>query len=120
MKIARLPIQIISILLQVYFFIETIRLHTVENTWSGMLFTLVVVAGCEVLSFVESILFVISKHNFHSFLYLAAVVVNAMLFMNLAYYTEMGTVVCIVSYSLLFAFRIINLVTNITQIANKR
>lgn len=39
--------------------------------------------------------------------------------MTLAYYSTVGTVVCIVFYALLFVFRIINLISNVVDIARR-
>lgn len=128
-KKLRLPLQIIAILLQVYFIIETARLYTcgyvmfmgepVGPGWFSMLFTLVIVVGCEVISFLDAFLFVISKRNKYSVIYLMLVILNALLFMTLAYYSMPGTVICLVYYAVLFILRIINLGLNVVDIVRK-
>ena len=122
MKIVRLPIQIMAILLQTYFIVETIHLYTrgyvtfmgapIENAWFSLLFTLLVVVACEVISFVDAVLFVVSKHNVYSFLYLAIFKINAVCFMTLAYNSGVGTILCMVLYAILFVLRIVNFVLN--------
>ena len=126
MKYIRLPIQVIALLLQIYYFIETIRLYTcgyvvyggkpIESSWFSLLFTLLVVFACEILSFADAVLLLVSKRNIYNFIYLAATVENAFLFMGLAYYSTVGTIVCISFYALLFIARIVNLVLNLIQI----
>ena len=130
MKYIRLPIQITALFLQTYFFVETIRLHIcgyivyggrpMESAWFSMLFTLLVVVACEILSFTDAVLSLISNRNVCNFIYLAAIVVNAILFMSLAYYSTVGTIVCISFYALLFVARIVNLILNLTQIIKNR
>ena len=129
MKIARLPIQVIAILLQIYFIVETIRLHTcgyvvymgepIESSWFSMLFTLVIVTGCEILSLIDAILFVISKKKAYSIIYLLLVVLNAFLFMTMAYYSDVGTMICMSFYALLFVLRIINFVRNSIEVLTR-
>ena len=125
-RFIRLPLQIIVIINQIIFFIETVRLfvhgyvviwgQTVEQSWEAMLSTLMLVAICEVVSFLEAVLFFVSERCRHSLLYIAAVFFNAILFLTMAYYSyysEVGTVICIVSYFILFVFRIVNLSSGI-------
>ena len=126
MKIVRLPIQMIALLLQTYFIVETIHLYTrgyvtfmgtsVENVWFSLLFTLLVVVACEVVSFVDVVLFVASKHNVYSFIYLALFAINAICFMTLAYNSGFGTIFCMVLYAILFVLRIVNCVLNVMEL----
>ena len=128
--IVRLPLQIIALLLQFYFIVETIRLYCcgyvtymgdpVESSWFSMLFTLIVVAACEVVSFVEAIIFVRTKRNVYSKIYLALVIVNACCFMTMAYYSTLGTIICLLFYAILFVLRIINFVINLIDLRKKR
>ena len=81
--IIRFPFQIIALLLQIYFIVETIRLYfcgyvmymgePIESAWFSMLFTLLVVVACEVVSFIEAILFANSKKNAYSKIYLVII-----------------------------------------------
>ncbi len=129
MKIARLPIQVIALLLQIYFFVETIRLNIcgyviymgepIESAWFSMLFTLLVVIACEVVSLVDAILFVVSKTNTYSILYLVLVIINAALFMTMAYYSDVGTTICLAFYAILFVLRIINLILNSVEVLKR-
>ena len=74
--IIRFPFQIIALLLQIYFIVETIRLYfcgyvmymgeSIESAWFSMLFTLLVVIACEMVSFIDAILFVSFKKNKYS------------------------------------------------------
>ena len=91
----------------------------VSSGWFSMLFTLVIVVGCEVISFLDAFLFVISKRNKYSVIYLILVILNALLFMTLAYYSMPGTVICLISYGVLFILRIINLGLNAIDIIRK-
>ena len=126
MKIARIPVQIIAILLQIYFIVETIRLYLygyvmymgepIESAWFSMLFTLCVVVVCEVVSLVDAILFIKSKKSVYSKIYLTLVIVNAVFFMTMAYYSVIGTTVCMSVYAVLFVARIVNLVLNVIDI----
>lgn len=125
-KIARIPVQIIAILLQIYFIVETIRLYLygyvmymgepIESAWFSMLFTLCVVVVCEVVSLVDAILFIKSKKSVYSKIYLTLVIVNAVFFMTMAYYSVIGTTVCMSVYAVLFVARIVNLVLNVIDI----
>lgn len=125
-KIARIPVQIIAILLQIYFIVETIRLYLygyvmymgepIESAWFSMLFTLCVVVVCEVVSLVYAILFIKSKKSVYSKIYLTLVIVNAVFFMTMAYYSVIGTTVCMSVYAVLFVARIVNLVLNVIDI----
>ena len=123
MKEARLPFQIFALLLQVWFIIETIKMllyKSGEEGWFALLFTLLIVIACEVVSFVDIILFVISKHNLYSFINLALYVVNAVLFMTVIYYDSVGTVIGLSLYAVIFILRIINLVQNFMDIVKER
>jgi len=126
MKIARLPLQVLSLFLQVYFFIETVRLHAhgyvlymgepVESAWSSMLFTLLIVVACEIIAFADAGLYVISKHNFYSIFYLILIIINAVMFMEMAYYSTIGTTICLSFYAIVFVFRVVNLFLNFISI----
>ena len=122
MKIARLPFQLIALLLQSYFIVETIGMFVIEQTeekWFSMLFTLLIVIACEVFSFIDILLFVISKHNKYSFINLAVFIINALLFMTVIYYSSVGTVIGLSFYVVLFVIRIVNLVLNSIDILKK-
>ena len=129
-QIIRLPLQIIALLLQIYFVIETIRLYAcgyvvymgepIENGWFSLLFTLIVVVACEIFSVVDAILFVIFKKNLYSKIYLGLVIANSCFFMTMAYYNMVGTVICLSFYAILFVLRILNLLFNIVDIFKKR
>ena len=124
--IIRLPLQIIALLLQFYFIVETIRFYCcgyvmyegepIESSWYSMLFTLIVVTACEVVSFVEAILFASFKKNVYSKIYLALVIVNACCFMNMAYYSIPGTIICLSFYAILAVLRIVNLTFNFSEL----
>lgn len=130
MKIARLPMQILAILLQVYFFVQTVFLLVTghctymgelqESSWGSMLYTLLIVIGCEMVSLPEAILQIKSTRGAYRRVYFFAMIGNAMLFLSLAYYTVPGTVLCMISYVVLFVLRIINLVRNSLDIADPR
>ena len=127
--IIRLPFQIIALLLQIYFIVETIRLYLcgyvmymgepIESAWFSMLFTLVVVVVCEVVSFIEAILFVSFKKNLYSKIYLALTIANACCFMTMAYYSTVGTTICLLCYAILFVLRVVNLVMNFFDLLKK-
>ena len=129
MKIARLPVQVIAMLLQIYFIVETIRLYIcgyvvymgepIESAWFSMLFTLLVVVACEVLSLIDAILFVRSKKNKYSKIYLVLVIINAFCFMTMAYYSVVGTTICLSFYAVIFILRIVNLVLNSIDVLKK-
>lgn len=129
MKYVRLPIQVTAILLQIYFFVETIRLYTngyvmflgtpVDSGFNSMLFLLLVVIACEVISFVEAILFVIAKRNIYPKLYMALLLVNAYIFCTMAFYDQTKTIICLSVYAVLFVFRIVNLILNSVAILKK-
>ena len=126
----RLPLQLLMMFLQTYFFIETVRLYLygyvmyagepIESSWFSMLFTLLVVTGCELVAFVESILLLASKQGKRRFLYFVMVLINAMVFVTCAYYTTVGTIVCLVFYLLLYLFRIVHLISNLSCIFKKQ
>ena len=114
-KIARIPFQVIALLLQTFFIFKTIEMmmyKSGEEAWFALLFTLLIVVACEIVSFVDIILFVISKHNIYSFINLAIYIINAVLFMTVIYYDPIGTVIGLSLYAVLFILRIINLVKN--------
>ena len=125
-KIFRLPFQALALLLQLYFIIETIRLYIcgyvvymgdpIESSWFSMLFTLIVVVACEVVSMLDAIMFVVIKRSKYSVVYLVLILINAFIFMSMAYYSAIGTITCLSSYAILFVLRIINLVSNCIDI----
>lgn len=129
MKIIRLPLQLLALLLQLYFFIETVRLHVcgyvmymgepIGTSWFSMLFTLLLVVVCEIISFVDAMLFVKTKKTKFSKLYLALIIINALCFTVMMYYTATGTIICLASYALLFAIRIRNLANNTADIIKR-
>ena len=129
-KILRVPFQVIALIIQSYFIIETIRLYTVGyvvfngnavgNPWFSLLFTLLIVIACEVVSFIEVVLFVISKHNMYSFINLALFILNAILFMTVIYYYAVGTVIGLSLYASIYILRIVNLVLNVIDIFKKK
>ncbi len=115
-KSVRIPFQIIALLLQSYFIFLTVDLFlnkSGEGAWSALLFTLLIVIACEVVSFVDIILFVISKHNIYSFINLALFIVNVILYMNVTYYSSIGTIIGLLLYAALYIIRIVNLVLNL-------
>ena len=125
----RLPFQLIALLLQIYFITETIRLYVcgyvmymgepIESAWFSMLFTLLIVIACEIVSFVEAVLFVSFKHNLYSILYLMLIIANACCFMTMAYYSTVGTIICLSLYSILFVLRVVNLIMNFMDMRKK-
>ena len=127
MKIVRMILQSIGLFLQTYFFIETYRLHTeglvmflekpIESTWFSLLFTFFIVTACELLFFIEAVIYVIYKRNWCSFINLSLVIINAAIFMTLAYYSDIGTTICISFYVLLLVFRIICFTLNVIDIS---
>lgn len=130
MKIARLPMQILAILLQVYFFVQTAFFlltghctymgELVESSWASLLYTLLIVIGCEIVSLPEAILQIKSTRGPYRFVYFFIMLNNALTFLSMAYYTVPGTVLCMISYVVLFVLRIINLVKNALGVANHR
>lgn len=128
-NIIRLPFQVIALILQTYFIVETIRLYlygyvmyqgeAIEDSWFAMLFTLTVVAVCETISFVETLLFVKAKKSEYSKFYLILFIVNASCFLTMAYYSVIGTTICMVCYGILFIVRIVNLVLNFVNVFKK-
>ena len=126
MKLIRLPIQITALILQIYFAVQTIFIHTcghaffggrpVGSAWYSVLFTLVIVAICEVLSLIDVILFIISKRSKYSVVYASLFAVNALGFMTAAYYSSIGTVVCMTIYALLFVLRVANLISSVADL----
>jgi len=136
MKFVRFPIQILSILLQLYFWIETIRLYTqgyvlflgdpVENGWFALLTTLIIVIVCEFISFLEAMMFVVSTrsivsaHSIYSYIYLALVIINAIFFSTMIYYSSIGTYIGLTFYLILFVIRILNCIQNFVGMFKKR
>ena len=125
-KVMRLSIQVIALFLQIYFIVETVRLHTcgyvlfmgkpIGNEWFSMLFTLLTVVACEMISIAEAIIFTITRINIYSIAYIALVIVNAVLFMTMAYYSMVGTIICLSFYGVLFVIRVVNLILNLTDV----
>ena len=129
MKKIRLLLQALALGLQIWFVVETVNLNVrgyvtyqgvTMNQWFSMLFTLLIVIMCEVVSFVEAALFAFIHKSKYSWIYAGLVILNAVLFCNLAYYTVPGTVVCLVFYGVLFVIRILNLVQNGIGIFRKK
>lgn len=129
MKIVRLPLQILALLLHTYFIVETVRLfvdsyilhpgESSEEGWFAMLFTLLIVIACEVISFLDVIIFVITEFGVYSIIYLVLMIANAYCFMNLAYYSAAGTIISMTLYAILYVLRIINLVHNSADLLKK-
>ncbi len=118
-KFIRIPFQIIALLLQTYFIVKTVDMilnKSGEEGWFALLFTLLIVTACEVVSFIDIILFVKSKHNIYSFINLALFIINAILFMTVVYYYSVGTVIGWSLYAALYILRIVNLVLNFIDI----
>ena len=118
-KAIRIPFQIIALLLQTCFVVKTIDMFlnkTGEEAWFSMLFTLLIVIACEAVSFIDIILFVVSKHNIYSFINLALFIINVIFFMTVNYYFSVGTVIGLSIYAVLYILRIVNLVLNFTDI----
>ena len=120
-SVLRLLLQALSLALQILFIVETVNLHVrgyvtyqgeAMNYWFSMLSTLVIVVMCEVVSFIEAALFAFTQKSKYSWIYAGLVILNAVLFCNLAYYTVPGTVVCLAFYGILFVIRIFNFVQN--------
>ena len=118
----RLPFQIIALLLQCYMIVETVRLFLqgyvmymgapIESPWFSMLFTLLVVTASEAVSLIDAILFVTCKKSPYAKIYLGLVIANACCFMTMAYYSTVGTTICLVFYGILFVLRVVNLCMN--------
>ena len=127
MKKARLPLQVITISLQLYFFIEMIRLFFGEYIFymwdsansdpESAITTLAVVALCEVISLVEVIFFIISKHSAYSYIYLALLIINAVCFIALLGYSTVGNMICFSLYLIIFILRVVNLVLNTVEVS---
>ena len=118
-KLIRIPFQIIALLLHTYFILKTIDMilnKSGEEGWFALLFTLLIVIACEVVSFIDIILFIISKHNIYSFINLALFIINAILFMTVIYYYSIGTVIGLSLYAALYILRIVNLALNFIDI----
>lgn len=126
----RLPLQLLMLFLQTYFFIETVRLYLhgyimyagepIENAWFAMLFTLLVVVACEIVAFIDGILFLISKPSAYSIVYFIMIIFNALVFITCAYYTTPGTILCMIIYGVLFIARILNLIFNLINICKRQ
>ena len=129
MSNTRLTAQIVAILLQIYFFIQTILFlacghaifpfKPIEDAWLSMIFTLLIVAACELASLTEGILQVIMKRSILSYAYVALTVIVMVLFMKFAYYSTPGTVVCLSLYGALFVWRAINITLDLVAILKK-
>ena len=121
--------QTIALLLQIYFIGETIRLYAcgyvmymgepIESPWFSMLFTLLVVTACEIVSLVDAIFFIKTKHSKYAKIYLILIIINACFFMTMAYYSVVGTTVCLSFYAVIFLLRIVNLVLNMREVLKK-
>ena len=114
-KLIRIPFQIIALLLLTYYIFKTIDMFlnkTGEDAWFSMLFTLLIVIACEVVSFIDIILFVISKHNIYSYINLSLFIINVIFFMTVNYYYSVGTVIGLSLYAALYILRVVNLVLN--------
>ena len=122
LKILRIPFQLVALILHTYFIVKTVDLFlnkSGKEGWFALLFTLLIVIACEVVSFIDIIFFVISKRNVYSFINLALFIMNAILFMTLIYYYSVGTVIGLSLYAALYILRIINLVLNFIDICKK-
>ena len=118
-KAIRIQYQIIALFLQTCFAVKTIDMFlnkTGEDAWFAMLFTLIIVIACEVVSFIDIILFLVSKRNIYSFINLALFIINAIFFMTVNYYYSVGTIIGLSIYAALYILRIVNLVLNFTDI----
>ena len=121
-KQIRIPFQIIALLLHTYYIFKTIDMFlnkTGEDAWFSMLFTLLIVIACEVVSFIDIILFVISKHNIYSYINLSLFIINVIFFMTVNYYYSVGTVIGLSLYAALYILRVVNLVLNFINICKK-
>ena len=121
-KLIRIPFQIIALLLHTYFAFKTTEMFlnkTGEDAWFSMLFTLLIVIACEIVSFIDIILFVISKHNIYSYINLSLFIINVIFFMTVNYYYSVGTVIGLSLYAALYILRVVNLVLNFIDICKK-
>ena len=121
-KLIRIPFQIIALLLHTYFVFKTTEMFlnkTGEDAWFSMLFTLLIVIACEVVSFIDIILFVISKHNVYSYINLSLFIINVIFFRTVNYYYSVGTVIGLSLYAALYILRVVNLVLNFIDICKK-
>ena len=121
-KLIRIPFQIIALLLHTYFVFKTTEMFlnkTGEDAWFSMLFTLLIVIACEVVSFIDIILFVISKHNIYSYINLSLFIINVIFFITVNYYYSVGTVIGLSLYAALYILRVVNLVLNFIDICKK-
>lgn len=128
-KTVRLFLQGTALFFQVYFFIETLRLYSsgyilfageaIESYWFSMLFTLLVVVATEFLNLIDSVIYIVLKRNIYSVVNLVLLICNAVLFISLAYYTTVGTVICITFYIFLFIVRIVNFILGMVKTFKK-
>lgn len=128
-KTVRLLLQGTALFFQVYFFIEILRLYSrgyvlfageaIESSWFSMLFTLLVVIATEFLNFIDSVIYIVLKRNIYSVVNLVLLICNAIFFMSLAYYTTIGTIICITFYIFLFIVRIINFILGMVKAFKK-
>ena len=129
MKLTRWFFQAATLFLQTRFFVETFRLH-----WDGyvillgdenrhpffaMLSTLLIVIACELVSLVDLVLFFESKKNKFCYVYLGLFLLNALFFVTMAYYSTAGTIVCMVSYGVLYVARLVNWVLNSVEVGRE-
>ena len=122
LKIIRIPFQLIALMVHTYFIVKTVELFlnkTGEDAWFSLLFTLLIVIACEVVSFIDIILFVISKHNIYSYINLLLFIINVIFFMTVNYYYSVGTVIGLSLYAALYILRVVNLVLNFIDICKK-
>ena len=129
MKLTRWFFQMASLFLQTRFFVETVRLYLhdyviicgqeARNPFFAMLSTLLIVIACELVSLVDLVLFFESRKNKFRFVYLGLFLLNALFFMTMAYYSTAGTVVCMVSYGVLYVVRLVNWVLNSLQVGRE-
>ena len=123
LKIIRIPFQLIALMFHTYFIVKTVELFLNklggEEGWFALLFTLLIVIACEIVSFIDIILFVISKHNIYSYINLLLFIINVIFFMNVNYYYSVGTVIGLSLYAALYILRVVNLVLNFIDICKK-
>ena len=122
LKIIRIPFQLIALMVHTYFIVKTVELFlnkTGEDAWFSLLFTLLIVIACEVVSFIDIILFVISKRNIYSYINLSLFIINVIFFMTVNYYYSVGTVIGLSLYTALYILRVVNLVLNFIDICKK-
>ena len=130
LSLIRLPLQLLMLFLQTYFFIETLRLNLhgyimyagepMENSWFAMLFTLLVVVACELLALADGVLLLITKPTVYNIVYFIIILFNAFVFTTCVYYTTVGTIFCMIIYAVLFIARILNLIFNLIDICKPK